>query len=157
MNTYSITPADPESADAQPLLQELSSVLAAITGASGTASFNVGDARLPRSLFVIARDERDTPLGCGALRPLSDEIAEVKRMYARPGTHRVGSAILAYLEEAARNLGYTTIWLETRRINERAVRFYLRRGYNVIANYGTYINRPEAICFGKDLGANRIE
>ena len=151
MTTYIIAPADPESAEAYMLLQELSTVLTGITGSSGVASFAITDVCGPRSVFVIGRDAQGTPLGCGALRPLDQDIAEIKRMYARPGSSGIGSALLAFLEDQGRLFGYTKLWLETRRINERAVRFYLRHGYNVIANYGKYSGNPEAICFGKDL------
>ena len=133
------------------LLDRLSEVLAEITGDSGRSSFDPRDLMLPKSLFVVGRAADGTPLGCGAYRPLADGVAEVKRMFAAPGTSGVGSAVLAYLEASARADGYREIWLETRRVNERAVRFYRRHGYGEIANYGRYVGRPEAICLAKPL------
>ena len=47
--------------------------------------------------------------------------------------------------------GYKAVWLETRRVNESAVRFYLEQGYQVRPNYGNYIGRSEAICFEKNF------
>lgn len=141
----------PDSDDARALLTELSARLAAITGDSGQASFSVDDLRAARAAFVVARDAHGQALGCGALRPLSDDVAEVKRMLAREGHAGVGSALLAGLEARARHFGYRAIWLETRRVNARAVGFYRARGYRERANYGRYIGRPEAICFEKDL------
>jgi GNAT superfamily N-acetyltransferase len=146
-----VTACDPDCLDAQVLLEELSAALAAITGASGKASYSSDDARVARSLFVVARDTKGALLGCGALRPLEGEVGEVKRMYARPGTQGVGAALLAHIEGAAAGFGYRELWLETRRVNTRAVGFYLARGYAQIANYGKYVGRDEAICLGKHL------
>ncbi len=142
---------DPDSADARVLLAELSAALAGITGSSGQASFSHDDARVPRSLFVVARADDGELLGCGALRPLDGEVGEVKRMYARPGTRGVGAALLLHIEREAAEFGYTTLWLETRIVNTRAVAFYRKHGYGDIPNYGKYIDRPEAACFGKPV------
>ena len=131
------------------LLEELSAALAAITGSSGKASFAAEDMRVPRSLFVVARADDGQLLGCAALKPLEGDVGEVKRMYARPGTRGVGLALLVYLEDTARGFGYRELWLETRRVNQRAVTFYLKNGYTEIPNYGKYAGRPEAACFSK--------
>jgi len=146
-----ISPEDPTSADAQALMEELSSTLAHITGDSGKASFDPDHVRVARACFVMARDAEKRAVGCGAFRPLQEGIAEVKRMYSRPGTSGVGSAILAYLEAAAAGFGYRTLWLETRLVNERAVSFYQRRGYRRIPNFGKYAGSPKAVCFEKRL------
>ncbi|HEU4775697.1 MAG TPA: GNAT family N-acetyltransferase [Telluria sp.] len=137
-----ISACDPASLDAQLLMEELSATLAAITGASGKASFAPQDAGV---LFVVARADDGALLGCGAVRPLQDGVGEIKRMYARPGTRGVGAAILRHLEAQ----GYPELWLETRKVNARAVGFYLKHGYQVIPNYGHYIGRLDAVCFGK--------
>ena len=146
-----IAACDPDSADAQVLLEELSATLAGITGSSGKASFSSDDARVARSLFVVARSDGGLLLGCGALRPLEGEVGEIKRMYARRGTRGVGTALLAQMESAAAGFGYRALWLETRRVNVRAVGFYLGRGYAPIPNYGKYAGREEAVCLGKTL------
>jgi GNAT superfamily N-acetyltransferase len=146
-----ISSCDPEHIDARVLVEELSDALAAITGDSGKASYSPDDARVARSLFVVARGADGRLLGCGALRPLDGDVGEVKRMYARPGTQGVGAALLAHIEQAAAGFGYRALWLETRRVNLRAVGFYLKRGYGQIANYGKYAGRDDAICLGKGL------
>lgn len=143
---------DPGSPDAVALLGELSAALAEITGSSGSASFDADDVRAARACFAVARDAGGQASGCGALRPLADDVAELKRMYARPGNPGAGTALLAFLEGEAAALGYRAIWLETRTINQRAVRFYLARGYSPIPNYGKYAGNPEAVCLAKRLG-----
>ncbi len=143
---------DPEHDDARRLMTELSAALAAITGDSGAASFAPADVQVPHSAFLVAY-EGALLLGCGALRPLDGERAEIKRMYARPGTAGVGAALLARLEAEAIAFGYTTICLSTRRVNRRAVDFYLRQGYEPVTPYGKYRDRPDSICLGKPLPA----
>ena len=133
------------------LLGELSAALAALTGDSGASSFRDDDVRSPRSLFVIARSSNGALLGCGALRPLQGDVAEIKRMYARPGSGGAGAALLAHLEAAARELGYRAAWLSTRRVNARAVAFYSKHGYATAPAYGKYVGRDESVCMARDL------
>lgn len=142
---------DPGSVDATVLVDELSNALAAITGDSGRSSFDPEDVRVPGARFLVARNEQGEAVGCVALRPLAYGVAELKRMYARPGHPRTGGALLAYVEKEAAALGYSAIWLETRVVNERAVRFYRDRGYRVIPNYGKYAGKTEAMCMAKPV------
>jgi ribosomal protein S18 acetylase RimI-like enzyme len=142
---------DPGTLDATALVDELSVALAAITGDSGRSSFDPGDVRVAGARFLIARDAQGQAVGCVALRPLAYGVAELKRMYSRPGNPGTGSALLAFLEKEAAALGYSAIWLETRVVNERAVRFYVARGYRVIPNYGKYAGRADAVCMAKQI------
>lgn len=148
---YTVTREDPATADAQALIDELSDTLARITGDSGRASFDPGEVRGEKALFVVARDLDGRAVGCGAFRPLQGGIAELKRMYARPDTAGVGSAVLAYMEVEARRIGYSALWLETRLVNRRAVTFYERHGYTRIENFGKYVGNPKAVCLEKRL------
>ena len=154
MSRYTITPEDPTTVVACQLMDELSATLAAMTGDSGRSSFDPDDVRVPRALFVLARNEEGQAVGCGAFRPLQADIAEVKRMYSRPGSGGVGSAILAYLETEAAKMEYSAFWLETRLVNKQAMRFYERRGYSRIPNYGKYAGNTQAVCFEKRLGGS---
>lgn len=141
----------PDDADAVMLMDELSETLEKITGNSGRHSFNSEDICTTRSVFAVAYDDNGKPAGCGAVRPFSDDIAEVKRMYAKAKGKNIGTEILTYLERRSKDMGYSKIYLETRIVNERAVSFYKKRGYKVIENYGKYKNHSEAICFEKQL------
>jgi GNAT superfamily N-acetyltransferase len=146
-----IASIDPGHPDALQLLDELSDTLAAITGSSGKASFDPDDVRGPQARFVVASNSAGIAIGCGAFRPLQEGIAEIKRMYARPGNSGTGSAILAHLEAEAKTLGYQALWLETRLVNQRAVGFYESRGYKRIDNFGKYAGNALAACFEKRL------
>lgn len=143
--------ADPESPESQLLLAALSARLQQITGSSGAASFQVSDVQVEGACFVIARQSDGQAVGCGALRPLEPGVAELKRMFAMPGSKGVGSTILGFLEHKACEFGYNQLWLETRKVNLHAVSFYQRHGYHPIASFGRYIGRTEAICLGKLL------
>ena len=138
------------SGEAIQLLGELNEALERITGASGERSFSMDDIGNPRAVFVIAY-AHGAACGCGALRPLSPDTAEIKRVYARPNTRGVGTAIIRTLESKAKALGYIRLVLETRKVNEKAVAFYQKHGYQVCPNFGKYMGRDEAVCMEKAL------
>ncbi len=146
-----ISEIHPGAPDALLLIDELSEDLESITGNSGRNSFDLNDVLVPRSLFVIAYNEDGEALGCGAIRPINENTAEIKRMFAKTKAIGIGTEILHYLEMKAQKLGYCVLWLETRLINKRAVSFYESRGYHRIPNYGKYKNNPEAVCFEKNI------
>lgn len=151
MGNLVIAAEDPSSPDAVRLMAELSAVLAAITGDSGLSSFGPDDVRVPRSRFLVARDDKGRAVGCGALRPLDGAAAEIKRMYSVQGGSGVGAALLHALEQEAIALGYHVIRLSTRIVNTRAVSFYERHGYRLIPNFGRYKGHDESACFEKPL------
>ena len=106
----------------------------------------------PGAAFVLARRD-GRAVGCGALRPMSYEIVEVKRMYVEPAARRTGvaRAIVHQLEQLARAAGFREIWLETGLRQPDAVRLYENLGYTRIAAYGDYKDDPLSVCFGKLL------
>ena len=53
-------------------------------------------------------------------------------------------------------MGYHALWLETRLVNERAVRFYESRGYKRIPNFGKYVGNTAAVCFEKRLARDPV-
>lgn len=145
--------ADPESSEALLLLATLSQTLQQITGSNGSASFDVSDVKVEGACFAIGRSATGLAVACGALRPLKPGVVELKRMFAVPGSKGAGAAVLAFLEQRASEFGYSQAWLETRKINERAVAFYERHGYRQIPNFGRYVGRAEAVCLGKLLAS----
>jgi ribosomal protein S18 acetylase RimI-like enzyme len=144
--------AQPGDAAVTPLLDALSADLLARFGSDGRRGLHGWDAVADRSAFALARLNGE-PVGCGAVRPLEGVTgtAEIKRMYALPGSVGVGAAVLAWLERQARALGYQRLVLETRWANDRAIAFYRCHGYRVTGNYGPYIGRSESACFTKIL------
>ena len=149
METLRFELRDPAHPDAVLLLNALSAALAALTGCDGRASFHTEDVRGPGAAFLIAY-QGDRPVACGGFRPFAPGVAEIKRVYAH--VRGAGAPLLRALEALAVRQGYRTLVCETRRVNARAVAFYLREGWLETAPYGAYIGRPEAICFSKDVG-----
>jgi ribosomal protein S18 acetylase RimI-like enzyme len=79
----------------------------------------------------------DTPVGVGALKPVDDTTAEIKRMSVRPPAQGlgVGRAILARLVHDARGERYTTIRLETLRFMTTAQALYRSFGFVDVAEF----------------------
>jgi GNAT superfamily N-acetyltransferase len=145
---FRFVPRDPGHPDAAALLCELNNTLRTITGCDGSSSFDVRDVRETGAAFLVAY-RGDSPVACGGFRLLGGHTAEVKRVYARE--HGAGAPLLQALEALAAKAGYTRLVCETRRVNARAVAFYLRCGWRETEPYGKYVGRPEAVCFCKEL------
>ena len=105
-------------------------------------------------LFLVAVSDVDgSAAGCGALRRLAADAAEIKRMYVVPPARGTGvaTAILRALEEAALTRGWTTLRLETGTEQPDAQRFYEREGYHRIPLYGPYAGSTLSVCFERVL------
>lgn len=151
--SISIKIANPDEEKVLAITEELSENLYLRFGSDGKNSFQDWENENSNFVFVIAEINNEI-VGCGAIRPIDQNIGEVKRMYAKYPGKKIGQTILGFLENEAVNLGYTNLVLETRVKNESAVHFYQKQGYKVIPNYGKYTDRPEAICLGKSLNQN---
>jgi GNAT superfamily N-acetyltransferase len=91
----------------------------------------------PSGLFVVVEDEEGAVHGCGALRWMDDERAEVKRMWISP-TQRgkgLGATLLGCLEDLARAAGRTTLLLDTNGALTEAIALYDRHGFERIERY----------------------
>jgi GNAT superfamily N-acetyltransferase len=97
------------------------------------------------------------PVGCVGLRPLNVRTAELKRMYVRPGLRRKGiaRALLGACEQAARQLGYQDLWLETGSLQPEAVALYLSAGYEPVRPFGQYAEESLSVHLGRSLAADR--
>lgn len=147
---FFIKSSDASGKDAEQLLGELNTALLAITGNSGAGSFCEADSTGPRGAFLIGYLD-GKPITCGALRLLSGQTAEIKRVYARKNSIGAAHKMIQALEEKALQNGFDTILLETRTVNRNAVHFYLSCGYTPCSNYGKYVGRTDAVCFSKKL------
>lgn len=104
-------------------------------------------------VFVVAYDAAGLAVGCGGLRQLDDESAEIKRMFVTPDARGTGVsiAILGALEDKARSRGWNTLRLETGTAQPDAIRFYEREGYTLIPNFGAYAGAAESLCYERRL------
>lgn len=148
--SVSIKITNPDNEKALAITEELSENLYLRFGSDGKNSFQDWENENSKFVFVVAEINTEI-VGCGAIRPIDENIGEVKRMYAKVPGKKIGQTILAFLEDKAAIIGYSDLVLETRVKNESAVQFYQKQSYKVIPNYGKYTDRPEAICLGKSL------
>jgi putative acetyltransferase len=128
---------DVRSLEAQTLIKLLSEELAELYETEdGSAGFIPEDVEVPRAAFVVARIDGQ-PVGCGAIRPLSEQSVEVKRMYTLSEHRRKGvaQAILLELERLAKEFNYETIKLQTGPKQPEAVALYKKLGYYPIPRF----------------------
>ena len=137
------------------LVVELDTYLADVDGDEHAyyAQFNGID----KIANVVVAYEGDEAVGCGAFKPYSDSVAEIKRMFTRP-EHRgkkIGALVLDELESWASELGYEECILETGHKQKAAVRLYQNSGYAVIPNYDQYAGVDNSICMKKSIAIRR--
>lgn len=149
-----IEPGDPQGGEATQLLLQMRAEALHRYGdvMDSSAPPPTNDALVPRSAFLIAR-LYGKPVGCGALRPLDAETAEIRRMYVAPEVRRsgIGRKLLAELQRIAAGFGYRILRLETGNRQPEAIALYESCGFRRIAPYGRYIGDPLSVCFEKNL------
>jgi GNAT superfamily N-acetyltransferase len=103
--------------------------------------------RPPDGVYLVGW-EGDHAIAGGALRPFGDGLAEIKRMFVRPAARSRGVAgeLLAALEDAARDLGYGRLRLDTGPKQAHALALYRRKGYVAIEPYN---DNPFACFWGE--------
>lgn len=103
---------------------------------------------------VVARDNRSLA-GFAVMKYYREEahlmLLAVSDTYRRKG---IGTALICWLEQTALTAGIGCVYLEARRNNSGARKFYRRLGYAEIRRLrGYYRGREDAIQMGKDLWA----
>ena len=140
-------------ATAAQLIEELNADIMATHAAGNHFWTLTADDVAPGSgAFLVVRLDGE-PIGCGAVRKLSEDEAELKRMYVRPAARnqKIGAVIVDALEAEARVLGVKRLLLETALYLEPALRMYERAGFTPIERYGEYIGSADSYCMGKTL------
>ena len=105
----------------------------------------------PHGTFLVGFDEAGDAVCAGGVKRLDDDTAEIKRMYVVPHARGRGHAraLLRALEDAAREIGYTTARLDTGPQQPHAQALYESTGYRPIGNFNA---NPLASYWGeKDL------
>lgn len=117
------------------MVAEVESLYGPIQG-PGMPSGTPADFSPPGGACVVGFDG-EVALCVGAVKRLADEVAEIKRMYVAPtGRSRgLARALLVALEDAARDLGYLRVRLDTGTRQPHAKALYLSTGYVEIADY----------------------
>jgi len=102
---------------------------------------------------VIVVYDEDIPVGCASFKKYDDENVEVKRVFIKE-TYRgkgISKKLMQMLENLAKEKGYISIILESGEPLFTAMGLYRSIGYQVIVNYGQYMNMSDSICMKKVL------
>ena len=149
---WTIEAVDPRDGVAMTLIAALTQELARMYhDEDGSGNFAPADVLVPRSAFLVG-SLGGRPVACGAYRPMSPDVAEIKRMYVEPDYRGrgLGRRILQELETRARRDGYSRP-ARDRNPQPEAIRLYERAGYHRIDCYGIYVGNPRSVCFEKVL------
>ena len=105
----------------------------------------------PNVLFAVARSDRGTAVGCGALL-IGAEHGEIKRMFVSPAARGsgVGKQLLAFLEDSAKSNGCTRLVLETGYLQTAALLLYARSGYVRCGPFGAYSEDANSVFMYKN-------
>jgi GNAT superfamily N-acetyltransferase len=148
-----IEPADPRSDVVAGLL---ASYFAEIQAAFGYDDAHAAptapeDFTPPHGCFLVVRDSDGEPAGCGAVRLIDADTAEVKRMWLHPSMRGRGAgwALLVALEAKARELGARRGVLDTNATLTSALALYRAAGWVEVAAYNE--NEEATHWFAKDL------
>jgi GNAT superfamily N-acetyltransferase len=90
----------------------------------------------PRGRLLLALDG-DEAVGCVALRPFSEGVCEMKRLYVRPASRSsgIGRRLVEAIIAAAKELGYRRMRLDTLPQMAAARRLYKELGFRPIEAY----------------------
>ncbi len=98
----------------------------------------------PEGRLLLATDDDGTLLGCGVIRRIRPDAAELKRMYVRPHAQGLGLGRQLFerrLEEA-RQMGCRAIYVDTIKGNTTMLTMYERYGFSYIPRYPENANDP---------------
>ncbi|HEY0711285.1 MAG TPA: GNAT family N-acetyltransferase [Polyangia bacterium] len=99
------------------------------------------------------------PVGCCALRRLTDGTGEIKRMFVTPAERGqgVGKRLLLAIQREAHSLGIRRLVLETGVRQPEAIGLYERFGFVRIPAFGEYVENPLSLCMGKEIAVESDE
>ena len=107
----------------------------------------------PLGAILVAKEDGET-VGCVAVRPLGEEICEMKRLYVKPlhRGKRIGRDLALAIIDEAKRLGYKAMRLDTVVEMREASALYRALGFQPIDAY-CYNPLPGAMYFELKLRA----
>lgn len=96
----------------------------------------LGEYAPPKGCLLLA-EYKGQPAGCVAVRGLSEDICEMKRLYVRPEFRGlgIGRALAEAVIAQGRNIGYTRIRLDTAPSMQAARTLYRSLGFRQMSPY----------------------
>ncbi|HVF79095.1 MAG TPA: GNAT family N-acetyltransferase [Solirubrobacteraceae bacterium] len=90
----------------------------------------------PDGAFLVGYED-ECPIAIGGVRRLEAGVCEIKRMYVVPGARSrgAGRALLAELEQTARELGYERVRVDSGPAQQHSRRLFADAGYVEIEQY----------------------
>jgi GNAT superfamily N-acetyltransferase len=121
-------------------------------GGPDSTPVEAGEFAPPTGGFLVGYLD-GVPVAMGGVRRHEPGVVEIKRMYVVPEARGQGlsRAMLAALEDLARELGAHRVVLETGSKQPEAVRLYETSGYEQIDGFGHYRCQPLSLSYGKSL------
>ena len=150
--TLSIQPEPPDTANALALIGALDARLNGLYAPENRHGLPV-TALLDQSVtFLVARLD-GVAVGCGAVKFVNEDYAEVKRMYVMPQWRGrgVARALLMHLERLSHENGFHVLRLETGIYQPEAVRLYESAGFSRCDPFGEYTEDGVSLCYEKRL------
>jgi len=155
-NDVVIEPVAADSAEAERLLASYFAEIQAAFGYDDSRGGPTapGDFTPPNGRFLVVRDTDGTATGCGGVRLLDPETAEVKRMWLHPSMRGRGAgwALLVALETEAVALGASRGVLDTNATLTSALALYRAAGWVECPAYND--NEEATHWFTKDLSTD---
>ena len=147
-----ISEGDPREEGAAALLTASNALMEALFDPEANHAMGPGELSREDVLFLVAR-HRGEVAGTGALVERGG-YGEIKAMFVAPEKRGLGvaAALLARLEEAARERGLPVLRLETGDALEEAVRLYARAGFRPCGPFGPYGEDARSLFMEKRLG-----
>ncbi len=134
------------------LLTEHLADMAAASPPESCHALDLNGLRQPDITFWSVWDGLEL-VGCGALKALSPEHAEIKSMRTARAHHRKGVAtlLLQHLVTEAKQRGYRRLSLETGSMAffEPAHRLYRRFGFEACGPFANYVEDPNSLFMTK--------
>jgi putative acetyltransferase len=106
----------------------------------------------PSVTFLLARIDGES-VGCACLQPITDGIAEARRVFVLPGQRGqdVARLMLTAVEALAIQRGFTILRLETGDLQPESIGLFQATGFRRVPAFPPYLGAPRSICFEKHL------
>jgi GNAT superfamily N-acetyltransferase len=106
---------------------------------------NIDELLPPNGRTLLVTDDDGALVGCGVIKMVRSDAAELKRLFIRPQARGsgLGRRLFEMRVEEARRMGCRTIYADTVRGNTAMLNMYEKFGFAYIPRYPENANAPE--------------